>query len=68
MPNKKKQRKLSCPKQSSGIVDKPCNPHKPPSFNLYEKTVRKTDKENHKHLATSIYGQPPLEFQQIYGS
>ena len=67
MPNKKKQRKLSCPKQSSGIVDQPMNLHKLPST-LYESTVRKTDKANHTHLATSIYGQPPLEFQQIYGS
>tara|TARA_R110000823_G_C15889933_1_gene495916 strand:+ start:1042 stop:1245 length:204 start_codon:yes stop_codon:yes gene_type:complete len=67
MPNKKKQRKLSCPKQSSGIVDKPMNLHQVPLFTL-NKTIRKTDKANHTHLATSIYGHPPLEFQQIYGS
>jgi len=64
MPNKKKQRKLSCPKQSSGIVDKPMKMHNP----VRQKPIRKTDKKHFNHLATSIYGQPPLEFQQIYGS
>ena len=67
MPNKKKQRKLSCPKQPSGIVDKPMTMHRAP-VGYHPTPVRKTDKANHTHLATRIYGQPPLKFHQVYGS
>ena len=65
MPNKKKQRKLSCPKQPSGIVDKPMNLY---HDTVRHKQIRKTDKHNLNHVATSIYGHAPLEFQQVYSS
>ena len=42
MPNKKKQRKLSCPKQPSGIVDKPMY-NRSNLQSTYIQRVRKTD-------------------------
>tara|TARA_R110000787_G_scaffold101492_1_gene206985 strand:- start:38 stop:241 length:204 start_codon:yes stop_codon:yes gene_type:complete len=67
MPNKKKQRKLSCPKQSSGIVDKPMNIYKVENHSCSH-LHRKTDKPSIEHLVNQIYGNAPTEFKKVFSS